>query len=177
MNSGSRTGEFLWRTHSCVPRRHSCRRLEFTDEQTLSLLVVSALLLTAQSNLERRGVVREGRARKVSAQDVPRGFALIIGVSKYPKLDAQNNKLLFPEKDAEAIQDALISQEGGNFSPQNVHLLTGPNATLQNIRRELDWLTREAHDGDRVIIYFAGHGFWITARISGARGMDPCAHH
>jgi tetratricopeptide (TPR) repeat protein len=134
------------------------------------LMMAASLALAAQQqqqpNLGQRGIVRESRAgRKVATpQDVPRGFALLIGVSKYPKLDEANNKLLFPEKDAEALHDALISQSGGNFSPQNVRMLTGAKATLANIRNELAWLARETRDGDRVVIYFAGHGFLDKAK-------------
>ena len=38
-------------------------------------------------------------------------------------------------------------------------MLTGDKATLAAMRREIDtWLPSVAKDGDRVLIYFAGHG-------------------
>src|SRR4051812_33691229 len=49
---------------------------------------------------------------------IPRGYALVIGVSKYQRLaDAQ--QLLFAERDAESIYSVLISPEGGNFRAEN----------------------------------------------------------
>ncbi|RPI09828.1 MAG: tetratricopeptide repeat protein, partial [Acidobacteriales bacterium] len=54
----------------------------------------------------------------------------------------------------------LISPEGGNFRAENVHTLIGPKATLAGIRRELEeWLPSVAKEEDRVLVYFAGHGF------------------
>ena len=39
-------------------------------------------------------------------------------------------------------------------------MLTGAKATLAGIRHEIDeWLPSVAKDDDRVLIYFAGHGF------------------
>ena len=95
---------------------------------------------------------------------VPRGYALIIGVAKYQNLDA-SQQLRFPESDAEAIQRTLISKEGGAFPAENVHLLQGKQATLAGIRHELEvWLPSVAQPEDRVIVYFAGHGFIKNGR-------------
>ncbi len=54
----------------------------------------------------------------------------------------------------------LINHEGGSFPAENVHFLKGSQATLANIRRELEeWLPSVAQPADRVVVYFAGHGF------------------
>jgi tetratricopeptide (TPR) repeat protein len=88
---------------------------------------------------------------------IPRSFALVIGIAKYAYLPAEAN-LLYSERDAEEIYLTLLSREGGNF--QHVRRLIGPQATLANIRRELEqWLPSVASDEDRVLVYFAGHGF------------------
>src|SRR5262249_28328275 len=51
-------------------------------------------------------------------------------------------------------------REGGDFKADNTHILTGPKATLAAIRREInEWLPANAQEDDRVVIYFAGHGF------------------
>lgn len=90
---------------------------------------------------------------------VPRSYALIVGISRYQNLPAAG-QLQFPERDAEAMYTVLISAEGGQFPAQNVHKLIGAQATLANLRRELEqWLPSAAKDDDRVLIYFAGHGF------------------
>jgi tetratricopeptide (TPR) repeat protein len=90
---------------------------------------------------------------------IPRSYALVVGISAYQKLPPQG-RLQFPERDAESIYSILISPEGGNFRAENVHRLIGAKATLANLRQELeDWLPRVSRDDDRVLIYFAGHGF------------------
>jgi tetratricopeptide (TPR) repeat protein len=90
---------------------------------------------------------------------IPRGYALVVGIAQYKNLDA-SRQLEFPESDAEAIYRVLINNEGGAFPAENVHLLKGNQATLSNIRHELeDWLPSVAQPADRVVVYFAGHGF------------------
>jgi tetratricopeptide (TPR) repeat protein len=97
---------------------------------------------------------------------VPRGYALVIGVGKYKNLDSRDY-LRFSESDAEAVKRVLLSMQGGNIAPQNVHELIGPQATLQNIRRELEeWLPSVAKEEDRVIVYYSGHGL-----VKGNRGF------
>ncbi len=90
---------------------------------------------------------------------VPRGYAVIVGVAQYQNLDA-SRQLQFPESDAESMYRVLINHEGGAFPPENVHFLKGSAATLANVRRELEeWLPSVAQPADRVVVYFAGHGF------------------
>ncbi|HEY4363236.1 MAG TPA: tetratricopeptide repeat protein [Bryobacteraceae bacterium] len=90
---------------------------------------------------------------------VPRGYALIVGVAQYKNLPAKS-QLEFSERDADSIYSILISPEGGNFRAENVHRLTGAKATLANLKQELEvWLPSVAKEDDRVVIYFAGHGF------------------
>jgi tetratricopeptide (TPR) repeat protein/uncharacterized caspase-like protein len=84
---------------------------------------------------------------------------LIIGVGAYPNLPVEQH-LQFSERDAEAIHNVLISKEGGNFAPENVRKLIGKDATLANIRAAFEqWLPSVAKEDDRVVIFFAGHGF------------------
>jgi len=90
---------------------------------------------------------------------IPRGYAVVIGVARYQNL-SETQQLQFAERDAEAIYSTLISTEGGNFRAENVHKLIGSKATLTNIRKELEeWLPGIAKEEDRVVVYFAGHGF------------------
>jgi tetratricopeptide (TPR) repeat protein len=90
---------------------------------------------------------------------IPRSYALVIGIARYRNLP-ESGQLKFAERDAADIYTALISAEGGNFPPENVVRLIGPAATLTNIKRQLEgWLPSTSQDGDRVLIYFAGHGF------------------
>jgi len=108
---------------------------------------------------------RDLKVEKIEAQPatiteaVPRSYAVVVGISHYQNLE-QKQQLEYPDADAQSIYTILISPEGGNFKAENVHVLTGAKATLAAMRREIDdWLPSIAKDDDRVLIYFAGHGF------------------
>lgn len=133
------------------------------------LRVLTGVLLTASlvwgqpgpSAVQERDLIRRRPSVVKDAASgetkVPQGYAVVIGVGGYE--DANIRPLRFSERDAEEVYRVLISQDGG-FEARNVHKLIGRDATLANIRRELEeWLPSVAKAGDRVIIYFAGHGF------------------
>src|SRR5262245_44076406 len=87
------------------------------------------------------------------ATTIPRSYAVIVGISAYQNLPA-NLQLRYAERDAQSVFTTLISPEGGNFKAENVHLITGPKATLAALRREItDWLSGVAKEGDRVLVY------------------------
>src|ERR1700724_4230628 len=144
--------------------------------RTASFLMVG-LALTAQSKSQQskpRDLKYEEDRPAVTPTTIPRGYALIVGVAGYKNLPAKS-QLEYSERDADAVYSVLISPEGGNFRAENVHRLMGANATLANLKQELEnWLPSVAKEDDRVVIYFAGHGF-----ISGGRGylapydLDP----
>jgi tetratricopeptide (TPR) repeat protein len=142
----------------------------------LCCVLLSSAALTAQSQAPAKGgqtgrdLVLEpdpkpdlkaepaGAGKRPIPAGVPRGYALVVGVSQYKNLD-QSKQLQFPESDAESIFRVLINREGGSFPAENVHLLKGSQATLVNIRRELEeWLPSVATPADRVVVFFAGHG-------------------
>ena len=106
----------------------------------------------------------ETPARPPKAPSIPRSYAVIVGISHYKNLP-EKLQLQYPERDAQSIYTILISPEGGNFKAENVHILTGDKATLAGLRREIDtWLPGVAKPGDRVLIYFAGHGFMYQGK-------------
>ena len=137
--------------------------------RTVSLSLTAALLagtLLAQAPAAPEPDGTKSRDLQLKRRDepkpaevkVPRGYAVVIGVSEYQKIDPAQN-LAFPVSDAQSFYRALINQNGGGLPAENVHLLTGPNATLSNIRREIEvWLPSVAKDPDTVVVYFAGHG-------------------
>jgi tetratricopeptide (TPR) repeat protein/uncharacterized caspase-like protein len=97
--------------------------------------------------------------KKAGPVQIPRSYALVVGVAKYQNLP-DKLQLQYSERDAESIYSILISPEGGNFRAENVHVLIGPKATLANLKKDLEvWLPGVAKEDDRVLIYFAGHGF------------------
>jgi len=125
----------------------------------LSCLILLAPLGAQQPQQQRDLTIEKDlpETPKPAAVIIPRSYALVVGIAGYQ--DARLN-LLYSERDAQSIFDVLISPEGGNFHRENVHLLIGAKATLANMRHELEvWLPSQAKDGDRVLIYFAGHGF------------------
>src|ERR1700685_1140844 len=98
-------------------------------------LLCSVSVTFAQRNsLEARGfkIRRTGADGKEKLVTVPRGYAVVIGVGEYKNLD-QKYFLRYAQSDAQAVYRTLISPEGGAFPPENVHLLIGRDATLQNI--------------------------------------------
>jgi tetratricopeptide (TPR) repeat protein len=105
---------------------------------------------------------------------IPRGYALIVGIGSYKNLPA-NAQLEFAERDAEAMYSILINPEGGNFRAEDIHRLVGARATLANLKQELEaWLPSVAREQDRVLIYFAGHGFVQGGRAYLApHDLDP----
>lgn len=136
-----------------------------------SALLIASVLLAAAAPLpgqqqrdlkfERDPAAAPGPAAKVA---IPRSYALVVGVAEYPKLPPAQH-LRYPERDAEAVYSILISPEGGNFRAENVRKLTGSRATLAELRKALEeWLPSVTTDDDRVLIYFAGHGFLYQGR-------------
>ena len=99
-----------------------------------------------------------------STVDIPRSYALVVGVSRYLNLPA-SDQLQYPGQDADDIYSTLISPEGGQFPPENVHKLVNDQVTLANLRHELEqWLPDVTKPSDRVLIYFAGHGFMFNGK-------------
>jgi tetratricopeptide (TPR) repeat protein len=89
--------------------------------------------------------------------EIATGYALVIGVGHFR--DTRVNSLRYAESDAQEMFRVLISPHGG-YNPRNVHKLIGADATLENVRREIEqWLPAVAGAQDRVLIYWAGHGF------------------
>ena len=130
-------------------------------------LVIGAWTLqysTAMAQTERDLILRDRvRPEMRPGVQVPRGYALVIGITHYQSLES--NDLKFPASDAQALYRVLISKEAGAFPAENVHLLLDGDATLANIRKEVEeWLPAVAQPGDRVVVFFAGHGFVANGR-------------
>lgn len=94
----------------------------------------------------------------------PSTYALVIGISDYK--DDQITDLSYAHRDAEAFANYLYSKAGGSLKPDQVNLLTNEQATFGNITVGLDWLSDVAKEGDRIILYFAGHGDVETKTVA-----------
>ena len=111
------------------------------------------------------------------------GRALLVGCSEYPRLQRafpdryeSEIRLRGPANDVALMRTALVQALG--YDPEHITELVGwpgdPGArpTLANIARELEHLVEVAGPGDRVVVYFAGHGSQVQARGS-SRAEEP----
>lgn len=123
------------------------------------LLLGMALLSPSVFSQSTRGVVEEA-----SVAPSPKGntYAVVIGISDYPDLQP----LQFADKDALLFYDFLRSPAGGELPPQNIKLLLNEEATAGGIMtRGISWIQNIVKPalGDRVYLYFAGHGDAVDA--------------
>lgn len=81
-------------------------------------------------------------------------YAVIIGISDYFEVP----DLEFAHKDAQAFANFLKSKAGGNVDSTNIKLFLNKDATAMNIGDAFLWINRVVMKGDKVYIYFAGHG-------------------
>ncbi len=136
----------------------------------VAVLAMSGLMLGQETpaktpSADTRDLKTVDLSTKKAPVAIPRSYALVIGISKYKNLP-EGAQLSFPNRDAEDMYTTLISTEGGQFPAENVHKLIDEKATYANVKHELEvWLPRVTQDNDRVLIYFAGHGF-----VSGGKG-------
>ena len=81
-------------------------------------------------------------------------YALIIGISKYKNPGIP--PLQFADRDATAFRNYLVAT---GIDSNNITLLTNEKAAYADIMLNLDELcTQRAQPGDKVFIYFSGHG-------------------
>ena len=83
-------------------------------------------------------------------------YAVVVGISNYQ--DEGIPDLQFADKDAEAFANFLRSPAGGELDEDHLKLLTNEQVTLGKFDAALWWLVDECKEGDKVIIYFSGHG-------------------
>ena len=82
--------------------------------------------------------------------------ALLIGIGEYPHLPPQS-QLLGPPNDVRAMRKFLIDEWG--FSKTDIRVLVDEDATKSEILDALgNWLPGATRAGDRVVIYYSGHG-------------------
>ncbi|MGD8261763.1 MAG: caspase family protein [Desulfobacterales bacterium] len=77
--------------------------------------------------------------------------ALLIGIGKY-----KTRTLEGPPYDVAALSGVLASNFG--FKRQNIHTLINQEAVKFRILREIEQLADRTLPGDRIFIYFSGHG-------------------
>ncbi|MCP4213267.1 MAG: hypothetical protein GY765_01365, partial [bacterium] len=86
-----------------------------------------------------------------------RSWAVIIGIDQYTKTKNGYIPLPYAVNDARAVRECFIKSLG--FAEDHIITLTNRQATRKRIEEVLgDELPKKTGDGDRVIIYFSGHG-------------------
>lgn len=82
-------------------------------------------------------------------------YAIVVGISNYKFIKPLN----YADRDAELFTDLLRSTAGGGIKEENLFLLKNDSANAGNFWSSLLRIcNRDLHKGDRVYIYFAGHG-------------------
>src|SRR6266568_8518631 len=91
-------------------------------------------------------------------EQMSRRLGLVIGVNQYQ--DPTFQPLTFAETDARALAQWLVNDKGGKWSPSDVQLLQGPQATRESIETLITQTCLQmAAPEDMVLLYFAGHAF------------------
>lgn len=91
-------------------------------------------------------------------------WGLIIGINKYQNV----SKLDFAVDDAQAINSMLI--ETFQFAEENITILLDENATKDNIVKAFSEIALKAREGDRVLVFYAGHGETMELAEGGQMG-------
>ena len=82
--------------------------------------------------------------------------ALLIGAGEYPYLP-KKSQLAGPRNDVRVMNDFLVQEWG--FSGSDVRIILDRQATKQGMLDALGvWLPGATRPGDRVVIYYSGHG-------------------
>ncbi len=119
-------------------------------------IVVVALLMSTVVNISIGGMLRPQNQLDMPNVVYRKGWALVIGINKYPNLPG--NQLDWAVADAEAVADLLVRKFG--FEKENVFLLKDAQATKANIMEKLNEFsdTSMVDREDCVLFYFSGHG-------------------
>ena len=93
----------------------------------------------------------------VSEADLPRLFAVVVGVGEYH--DEKLLPLKMTVKDANDFANVLKSKKGHPFTDVEVKLLCDQEATRGDIFEAMEWMGQEARPNDLCMFFFAGHGY------------------
>ena len=93
----------------------------------------------------------------VSEVDLPRLFAVVVGVGEYK--DEKLLPLKMTVKDANDFANVLRSKKGHPFTDVEVKLLCDQEATRGDIFEAMEWMGQEARPNDLCMFFFAGHGY------------------
>jgi|GEM_PF-2700236 len=94
--------------------------------------------------------------------------ALLIGINDY--IDQRINDLRGCESDAKAMRQVLVDDYG--FDASQIRVVTAPSASRKVILDAIDsWLIEGTRPGDRVLLYYSGHG--SQRKCGGGKPDEP----
>ncbi|MCB0535212.1 MAG: caspase family protein, partial [Saprospiraceae bacterium] len=119
-----------------------------TNLLTLVLLLTAASLFAQEKGVSPLSVEASAKAGTT--------YAIVVGISDYQ--DELITDLKYADRDAEAFANYLRSPAGGSLDADHLKVLINEQATMGQFAMDLTWLMEVAKAGDKVIIYFSGHG-------------------
>ena len=114
-------------------------------EKTKFIPIILCLFLPLFGFAQIKSMVKKGTTR-----------ALVVGISDYQNKNIPD--LNYAHIDAQEFADFLKTPGGGNLKEEHLTLLINDQATHGQIISALTGLLDESQKGDKVIIYFSGHG-------------------
>jgi hypothetical protein len=119
---------------------------------SFALILVFILALNTFAQTKGVRVINNSTQKTVSGET----YAIVVGISNYPGI----TPLKFADKDAQMFIDFLKSPAGGNTKPENILPLINGDARAADFNvKGYAWLKQKAlKEGDRLYIYFSGHG-------------------
>lgn len=130
--------------------------LPYTVEAGTTQLVIEAT--DASGNRTQLQVpVRTGAASSAE-MFTGKKYALIIGISKYRNNTGGLADLKYADADARSLHEFLQLPNGGRFSPANMRLVLNEQATVANIKKQLNEFIGQASADDLLLVFIAGHG-------------------
>lgn len=94
----------------------------------------------------------DGKTEEITAKG--KDYLLVMGIDKYKSWPVLSN----PAADARAFEKVMIDNYG--YKNENVIELFNENATRKNIYIQLKKLVDNLTPNDRLLVYYAGHGFY-----------------
>lgn len=127
----------------------------YVTKLILLFFLLFATVAISQTNIKGANAITSDQSHYTGTK------AVVVGISNYMNIRSLN----YAHSDALNFYNFLISDAGGRVDSNNIVLLLNNNATSANIYASLDWLVEEAKEGERIIIYFSGHGDLETKTI------------
>lgn len=131
--------------------------------------VLSSANVTARS-FKKTILLESIKSIKKSITKTSTQKALLVGINDYPDTENQLNGCM-----NDVFRMSEVLQEAG-FKPEDIKVVFNERATSKNLRLTMDWLLKDARDGDVRFFYYSGHGAQIPAGDIHQEddGLDEC---